>query len=63
MIEGETARSFAYREPFPIKVVFGLERRGVDMQVATIDGQGAVDERDDEGLPDHFAIICGYPIF
>ena len=55
MIDGETARAFAYREPFPVEVVFGLELDGVDMMVAAIDGQGAVNEGDDECSLKHLA--------
>ena len=55
MIERETARPFAYREPFSVEIVLGLELRGVDMMVAAIDGQGAVHEGDDECSPKHLA--------
>ena len=55
MIECETTWSFAYREPFLVEIVLGLERRAVNMKIAAIDGQGAVDEGDDECSPKHLA--------
>lgn len=59
VVNGKTPTAFSYRKTFFIKIVFGLELYGINMEVSAIDGQGAVDERNDECLSQHLASLCG----